>query len=149
MFFRGSSLRSLDPKGRLMLPPEFRELVQQKSEGSQIVLTTYDKCVVVFMLSEWEEFEKKLAEVATPVLQVRDHRRRVIGSAEVMAIDAQGRVRLTPRQLAYAGIEKEALVVGTGRRFEIWSPERFDELVNQDIDDVATALAESGISFDF
>lgn len=41
MHFRGRSLRSLDPKGRLMLPPEFRESLVSRSvsERSGAVLS--------------------------------------------------------------------------------------------------------------
>ena len=46
MLFRGQSYRSLDAKGRLMLPPEFRDALTAASADGTFVLTTYDGCLV-------------------------------------------------------------------------------------------------------
>ena len=46
MLFRGQSYRSLDAKGRLMLPPEFRDALAAASADGTFVLTTYDGCLV-------------------------------------------------------------------------------------------------------
>ena len=46
MLFRGQSYRSLDAKGRLMLPPEFRDALTAASVDGTFVLTTYDGCLV-------------------------------------------------------------------------------------------------------
>ena len=46
MLFRGQSYRSLDGKGRLMLPPEFRDALAAASADGAFVLTTYDGCLV-------------------------------------------------------------------------------------------------------
>ena len=149
MFFRGRSLRNPDPKGRIMLPPEFRELLLRTDAGSGLVLTTYDRCVVGFPLPQWDEFENKLVMMANPARKVRDFRRHVLGGAEKMSPDPQGRVRLSREHLLYAGIDKEALVVGVGSKFEIWAPERFASIIEQDFDDIAESIGETGINFGF
>lgn len=147
MFFRGRILRTPDPKGRLMLPPEFREILLSRSLEGKVVLTTYDGCVVGFPLPDWEEFEQQINRIKNPPRAVRDFRRLVLGGAEAMAVDAQGRVRLSREHLSYAGIEREATLVGQGPRFEIWSPERLGPVLEQNFDDVAAAIAETGIDF--
>lgn len=149
MYFRGRTLRSLDPKGRVMLPPEFRGILASRSEECHVVLTTYDGCVVGFPFPDWEEFEDKMNRVKNPARSVRDFRRLVLGGAEEMLVDAQGRVRLSREHMQYAGIEREAMLVGQGARFEIWSPGRLTPVLEQNFDDVAAALAESGIDFGF
>lgn len=149
MYFRGRFLRSLDLKGRLMLPPEFREILLARSSESRVVLTTYDGCVVGFPLPDWEEFEHKMNRIKNAPRNVRDFRRLVLGGAEDMAVDAQGRVRLSREHLSYAGISGEATLVGQGPRLEIWSPERLAPVLEQNFDDVAQAIAETGIDFWF
>lgn len=149
MYFRGRSLRNTDPKGRLMLPPEFREILLSRGGGGGVVLTTYDGCVVGFPLPDWEEFEEKINHIKNPARNVRDFRRLVIGGAEAMEVDAQGRVRLSREHMQYAGIEREAMLVGQGPRFEVWSPERLAPVLARNFDDVAGAIAESGIDFGF
>ena len=145
MYFRGRSSRSLDPKGRLMLPPDMREIINAASAEGKIVLTTYDECVVGFPMLDWQEFEDKMNRIKNPARNVRDFRRRVLGGAEVMPLDGQGRIRLSKEHTLYAGIEREVILLGQGRRLEIWSPERLASVLDQDFDDVARHIAETGI----
>ena len=149
MYFRGRILRNLDPKSRLVLPPEFREILLSRSPEGRVVLTTYDGCVVGFPLPDWEEFEHKMNRIKNPSKAVRFFRRLVIGGAEELAVDGQGRVRLSRELMKYAGIDREAVLMGQGQRFEIWAPATLDAALDQDFDDVATALAETGIDIGF
>ncbi|UZP67287.1 division/cell wall cluster transcriptional repressor MraZ [Desulfovibrio mangrovi] len=148
MLFRGRSHRSLDPKGRLMLTPEIRDILLSRSHEGKLVLTTYDRCVVGYPLPDWEEFEQKFQKLKTPSLKVRNFRRLVIGGAEEMALDKQGRIRISADHMAYAGLDKDVVIVGQGSKFEIWDKARFEALMSEDsFDDVADELAESGIDF--
>ena len=147
MLFRGSIARAVDVKGRLMLPPEFREILGSRSESGSFVLTTYDNCLVGYPMPDWDEFEAKLALLRTTSRKVRDFKRLVLGGAEDMAADGHGRVLLSKAHLAYAGIRREAVLVGQGRKFELWDKERFAAIIGQNFDDLADELAESGIDF--
>ena len=149
MYFRGRIARSLDPKGRLMLPPDFRDTLLARSSEGKVVLTTYDGCVVGFPLPDWEEFEDKINRMVNPSRAVRDFRRLVVGGAESLAVDPQGRVRLSREHMQYAGIEREATLMGQGRRFEIWAPDRLEPVLSQNFDDVAASLADTGVDFGF
>ena len=149
MFFRGRSQRTPDPKGRLMLPTDFRDIIRSHDEDGKVVLTTYDGCIVGFPLPEWEEFEQKIIRLRNPVRTVRDFRRLVLGGAEVMTLDAQGRVRLSKEHMQYAGIEKEVFIVGQGPRFEIWSPQKLEPVLEQNFDQVAEAIGDAGVDFGF
>ncbi|SBV98935.1 Protein MraZ [uncultured delta proteobacterium] len=149
MYFRGRSIRSLDTKGRLMLPPEFRDILISRSEGGQLVLTTLDGCVYGFPWPDWQEFEDKINRIKNPARAVRDFRRLVLGGAEVMAADGQGRIRLSRELMQYSGIDREAVLVGQGAHFELWSAERLAPALAQSFDDVTQAMTDSGIDFVF
>ena len=148
MLFRGRTTRSLDAKGRLMLPPEFRNILLSRSDEGRLVLTTYDNCVVGFPLPDWMEFENKLNSIKNPPRKLRDFRRLVVGGAEEMTTDAQGRIRLSKDHLCYAGISGEAVLMGQGSRFELWQPARLDGVISGDFDDVSEAVQE-GFDFSF
>jgi MraZ protein len=47
-------------------------------------------------------------------------------------MDKAGRVVLPENLAKAAGIEKEAVLIGMWERFEIWSPERFNQTATQD-----------------
>ena len=147
MLFRGSIARAVDVKGRLLLPPGFREILDLRSKSGGFVLTTYDNCLVGYPLPDWQELEEKLALLRTTTRKVRDFKRLVLGGAEEMTPDGHGRVLLSKAHLAYAGIRREAVLVGQGHKFELWDKERFAAVVGQNFDDLAGELADSGIDF--
>lgn len=142
MLFRGRILRSLDAKGRVMFPPDFRETLLARADDGKFALTTYDSCIVGYPLPDFIEFEKKLDEFPNPPRKLRDFRRRVVGGAEVMVPDAQGRVRLSRYQMNYAGITDEVVLMGQGKRFELWEPSRLEAILNEDFDDIASYVGE-------
>lgn len=173
MYFRGRSSRSLDPKGRLMLPPEFRESLAARGRapvpsdaageappplpagttGStdgdiRFVITTYDDCLVAYPWAEWVDLEQKFARLRNPSPKARAFRRLVIGGAEVQTLDAQGRVRLSQDHRDYAGLSRDVVILGLINRFELWNPETLRANMDaQKLDDVSEELAASGIDF--
>ncbi|MBQ4615659.1 MAG: division/cell wall cluster transcriptional repressor MraZ [Mailhella sp.] len=157
MVFRGRFARSIDPKGRLLLPTDFRDGMASKTQApsedsaapaASFVLTTYDGCLVAFSIQDWEELESKFMRIPNPSPQVRAFRRLVIGGAETHTPDASGRILLSPDHRAYAGIEREAVVLGLVDRFEIWNPAALKSSMAPDnIAGVTEELAASGIDF--
>lgn len=166
MYFRGRSSRSLDPKGRLMLPPEFRESLSargQEASGPTVsetgkedldggdvrfVITTYDGCLVAYPWADWVDLEEKFARLPNPSPKVRAFRRLFIGGAEVQSLDAQGRVRLSQDHRDYAKLGRDVMVLGLINRFELWNPETLKAVMDeQKLDDVTDELAASGIDF--
>ena len=143
--FRGSSPRALDPKGRLMLPPEFRDILLARSEGGKFMLTTYDGCLVGYPLPDWDVLEEQLNRLKTSSRLIRDFKRLVLGGAEELACDNQGRIRLGKSHLDYADISKNIVLVGQGNKFEIWDQTRFAEVISQNFDGLAEDLLESGV----
>lgn len=149
MLFKGRSQRSLDPKGRVMLPPEFREILLARCSEGRLVLTTYDDCIVGYPLPDWEEFEEKFNRIKSPSKLVRHFRRLVIGGAREVTIDKQGRIPLSPDHREYAGIDgKEIVLVGQGSKFEIWNHASIEDVLDMNFDDVAEELAANGIELD-
>ncbi|MEG1609902.1 MAG: division/cell wall cluster transcriptional repressor MraZ [Bilophila sp.] len=149
MLFRGQSYRNLDPKGRLMLPAEFRDVLLERSPEGAFVLTTFDGCIVGYPQPQWLELEEKFSRLRNSSRKIRDFRRLVLGGAQEQTLDPQGRVRLSRAHMEYAGLDHEIIVLGQGSTFEIWDQATFKTLLDQNFDDVADELADSGIDFSF
>lgn len=166
MYFRGRSSRSLDPKGRLMLPAEFRDSLSARGKSGleagpetgedavsddtqgRFVITTYDGCLVAYPWADWTDLEAKFARLPNPSPKVRAFRRLFIGGAEVQSLDAQGRVRLSQDHREYAQLDKDVVVLGLINRFELWNPDILKAAMDeQKLDDVSDELAASGIDF--
>lgn len=148
MLFRGNTPRNLDPKGRLMLPPEFREVLAARGSENSVVLTCRDECIVGVPVPEWLEIEEKFNQVKNLSRAMRDFKRGFIGSAKRLDIDAQGRVNLPRAHLDYGNLAHNIIIVGQLDVFEIWDQARYDKVISQDID-VAEELDALGIDLPF
>ncbi len=144
--FRGRSLRNIDAKGRLMIPPEFRDQVVAAAPEGKLMLTNYDEAISCYPLPEWEEIELKLSQVKNPPLKVRAFLRFFLGGAQEVTLDPQGRILVPPSLREYAALDKEIYLVGMGRKFEIWDKRRHDEqILSQVHEDCSEAIAATGI----
>ena len=90
--FRGHSERNLDPKGRLMLPPEFREEVLKHSPEGKLMLTNFDDCVVGYPMPEWERIEESFQRINVLNAKLRNLQRFIISGAVEVVLDKQGRI---------------------------------------------------------
>ena len=146
MTFRGHAYRSLDPKGRLMLPQEFRDVVLSAGQHGRVILTNFDGCVVGYSLQEWEKIEESFQRINMLNRQLRDFQRFFISGAMELELDKQGRILIPPHLRTYAGLAREVVLAGVGRKFEIWDQERFEEQrrkMEEGFDLVMDALAQS------
>ncbi len=146
MLFRGRTLRNLDPKGRLMLPPDFREALAARGSENKVVLSCYDDCVVAYPVPAWKEIEQKFSQLKNPSRKLRDFKRVVIGNAVEVELDSQGRINIPRAHMDYAQLAHGIIILGQIDRFEIWDQPRFDRVMGQDFD-VADELAASGVEF--
>ena len=146
MYFKGQTLRSLDAKGRVILSPEFRDVLLARCREGGMVLTTYDECIAGFPQPDWDELEEQIIRLNASAREVRDLQRLLIGGAETAVVDKQGRVQLTQAHREFAGLTKDLTLVGMGKRFEIWDSERFRACRSKNFDPVYGMLAQNGVS---
>jgi MraZ protein len=83
-------------------------------------------CLLVYPLYEWEIIERKISELPSFNAMARRIQRVLIGHATEVELDGNGRLLVPPVLRGYAGLEKNAMVVGQGKKLEIWSDERWD-----------------------
>ena len=63
--------------------------------------------------------------------QVASWKRVIVGMAENIEADGQGRVLVTPELRKFAGMEKQLMMVGQGSRFEVWSEAAWNQQLEQ------------------
>lgn len=130
--FRGINAINIDVKGRLVMPARYREQLQLDSKGL-VVLTidTDERCLLLYTLPDWEEIEQKLAALPSFNPAARRIQRLLIGHATDIEMDAQGRILIPPLLREYAGLSKRSVLVGQGKKFEIWDQAHWDECRNR------------------
>ena len=126
--FRGSSFHTIDPKGRIIIPARFREVI--KADGADsVMLSRIDSCVVAYPMEKWRQLEDQMLSLPRPSMNMRRFRRVFIGAATECTCDKQDRILIPSTLREYAGLEKDIVLVGVLERFEIWSRESWDKEV--------------------
>lgn len=131
--FAKSFCRSLDAKGRLLLPPEYKEVLRQENTAGSFVLTGRDGYLVGYRPAQWQDIENALLNITNPSPNLNIFLAKFLGRAEELTPDGQGRVRIPQPLLREAGLTKDVQIVGMLRTFQIWDQGRFDAMQAQDI----------------
>lgn len=126
--FRGVSLITLDVKGRLGMPTRHRERLETHF-GNELVITidTDERCLLVYPTPQWEEIERSLSALPGLNKHARRIQRLLVGHATDCDMDAHGRILVPPPLREYAGLEKRVVLIGQGKKFELWDETRWNE----------------------
>jgi len=117
--FHGAAVITLDAKGRIAIPTRHRSALLDS--GETLVLTAHpDGCVLIYPLPEWEPVRAKVESFPAFNPQASWWKRLLLGFEEHVSPDGSGRVLLPGALRAHAGLQREAMMVGQGRYFELW-----------------------------
>jgi MraZ protein len=127
--FRGVNALNLDSKGRLAIPTRYREELAHAANGHVVITVNpvdHDHCLLLYPLPEWEEIERKLVKLPTLNAASRRLQRLLIGHATEVELDGNGRILLPPPLREFASLDKAAVLIGQGNKFEIWDEARWN-----------------------
>lgn len=144
--FIGEYNHTIDSKGRLIVPSKFREAL-----GDEFVVTKgLDGCLFVYPMEEWIAFTDKLKELPLTKKDARQFSRFFLAGAASCEVDKQGRILIPAVLREFAGLEKDAVLVGVSSRIEIWSRSNWEKISDVDIEDmdnIAEHMEDIGITF--
>ena len=117
--FHGAAVITLDAKGRIAIPTRHRDALLEG--GKSLVLTAHpDGCVLIYPEPAWEPVRSQVESFPSFNSQASWWKRVLLGFEEHVVPDGTGRVLLTPALRLHAKLEREAMMVGQGRYFELW-----------------------------
>ena len=119
--FQGATSLSLDAKGRMAIPARHRDALVQAGEGRLVLTAHPHRCLLVYPTPAWQPIRAKILAAPSLEAQSAKLRRLLVGFAVDLEMDSSGRVLVTPELRQYAGLEKEAWLIGQGSYFELWS----------------------------
>ena len=135
--FLGEFQHSLDAKGRVILPVEFRE----PFATGAVLTKVLDGCLAVYSEGEFEMLAEKVRERARAGSRQRQAARAWFASARPFVPDKQGRFAIPQALREFAHLERDVMVLGQDQRVELWNPMRWRE-----VEAAAQADIESGSS---
>jgi len=140
--FKGEYNHTIDPKGRLIIPSKFRELL-----GEEFVVTRgLDGCLAIYDNEEWATFEGNLKNLP-PSKDSRKLVRFFSAGAVDVEVDKQGRILIPANLREFAGLTKDVVLAGVANRIEVWDKEKYEGESNfDDMDDIAEKMADYGLS---
>ena len=124
--FRGISNLTLDAKGRLAVPARYRDRLQAACGGQLVVTIDRDHCLLLYPLPEWEALEERLVRLPSLNKQARELQRLLLGHATEVQTDGHSRLLLPPELRGFAGLERDVVLLGLGRKFELWNQSQWD-----------------------
>ena len=128
--FRGPIPISMDSKGRMALPTRYREFVKSICDNKMVVtIDTKQKCLLLYPVTEWESIQQEIDALPSLYDSARRIQRLLIGHATDIEVDGNGRMLLPAKLRAFAGLGKKLVLVGQGKKFEIWDEEHWEEMV--------------------
>ncbi len=112
---------SVDDKGRVIVPPAFREFV----EDGLVLTRGMEGCIYVFPLGAWRRIEDQLTELPLTDPEARNFVRFFYSGAAKAKLDGAGRITIPSTLRMFADINGNVVIAGAPNRLEIWDEARW------------------------
>ena len=141
----GEYRHNIDEKGRIIIPSKIRGEL-----GNNVVITRgLDGCLFGYSEKEWNSIMEKLSTLPFTKSDARAFTRFLTSGACTLEFDKQGRINIPLYLSNYATLLKEVVIVGVINRIEIWSKEKWEEFMNNNLEslsDISENLFDSSFN---
>ena len=141
MLFLGTFDYAMDERGRVPLPPRYREAFR---DGIVLSQGSPDRCI---FLHTMEAFQRHARDVtARPALHRsgRVLRRGLFHGAYEASLDSQNRILIPASLRDYAKLNGKVLLFGTGEWLELWCPEEYEAELGRVAEELPAAQESAG-----
>ena len=127
--FTGFFEHTLDDKGRLTIPSAWRHAqTEEGGVGGAFLATPHpDGYIAVLPPAEVTKLREKVSAQKLGDSAAQAFLARFFSRTQGFTVDKAGRTLLSPELLKHAGIEREAVLVGSLTKFNIYSPARWKQ----------------------
>ena len=120
--FQGETAITVDDKGRLAIPTAYRDEVARGGNRLVITYNPYEAgCLWLYPESAWQAVRDQVNALPNAKRVHRNLQLKLVGAATLVEPDNNGRITLPPTHRSAAGLEKKAVLLGMGNKFEVWS----------------------------
>jgi MraZ protein len=127
IFFTDRYEHSVDAKGRVTLPAQYRRYFPSESVAYFVPAAHGEPCIRVFPLATWAQYDEKYLERQDEFEEPRVSRkiRDLYSRIKTVSVDKAGRVLLPDEFVTSLGLGGKVLMAGHRDHFEIWDPQEF------------------------
>ncbi|MDQ2701579.1 MAG: division/cell wall cluster transcriptional repressor MraZ [Pseudomonadota bacterium] len=135
--FQGETAITIDDKGRLAIPTSYRDVVARAC-GNRLVLTysPFDMgCLYLYPQDVWEKVRDQVNALPRTRSVNRQMQFKLVGAAAFVEPDGNGRISIPASQRSACGLDKRAVLLGMGDKFELWSEQAHHAQIRQTLSD--------------
>ena len=126
--FLSTYVNKMDKKGRVSVPAPFRSaLASQNFQGVVLFRATGHDCLEGFDFSSMAELSERLDHFDLFSSAQDDLATTIFAEAVQCPFDSEGRISIPAHLVDHANIEEGVTFVGLGRKFQIWSSDKFEK----------------------
>jgi MraZ protein len=140
--FTGEFECKLDAKGRLKLPSAILKQLGDNENHRFTINRGFEKHLMLYPNDVWEMKTKEINQLNIYNTQQRQAIRYFYRGATELEMDSAERINLPGSLMEYAGIDKDVVLFAYQNQIEIWSRDKYDEMLNDEPDDFAS-IAEN------
>ena len=128
----GSSILTLDSKGRIAIPARYRDLLRQSCEGSLVITKDPQySSLMIYPGKLWKEISNRFEDLGGLNQKIRTMQWKILGNASVTEFEVSDRmILLIPqilRDFASLKTKDQVALVGMGSKFELWNLENWEK----------------------
>ncbi|KAF1697860.1 MULTISPECIES: division/cell wall cluster transcriptional repressor MraZ [Pseudoxanthomonas] len=135
--FQGETAITVDDKGRVAIPTAYRDLVAREC-GNRLVIA-YNPfeagSLYLYPQQEWERVRDAVNRLPSTRAAHRQLQLKLVGAAAPVELDGNGRISIPASHRSAVGIEKKAVLLGMGDKFELWSEQAHHAQIRQTLSD--------------
>lgn len=124
-FYTGSFRHTLDDKNRLTIPSAWRSV---HAEGDTFIVVPLDGYLSILPPAEAQKLYDRVAAQSLSDSEAQEAAADFFSKTLSFSFDKSGRVMLTTELCSHAGIAKDAVLVGSMNKFNLYSPEHWDRV---------------------
>ena len=130
----------VDAKGRLALPAKIKAAIPE-SNGAELILRQGDDgCLALYTQVEFKKLLHQISSLSDRDPVQRLIKRSFFESMTEVELDNAGRFLIPKTFMTWAGIDKDAVLIGVGGFVEIWSPEKYKKNVVVDQEELSKLM---------
>ena len=135
--FQGETAITIDDKGRLAIPTSYRDVIARACEGRLVI--TYNPfeagSLYLYPMPVWERVRDQVNALPRTKSVSRSLQLKLVGAATFVEPDANGRIGIPASHRSAVGIERRAVLLGMGDKFELWSEQAHHAQIRQTVSD--------------
>lgn len=116
---------SVDDKGRVIIPPLFRDFVR----NGMVITRGLEQCLYIFPIGKWEDLENELKKTTVIDAPSRGFLRYFYSGAAEVKLDGIYRITLPSTLRAFARLSSNVTIAGTPNHLEVWDTELWNATI--------------------